>query len=142
MRLIIAAFIAALSMALHAAELNYTVTWDEVTEMSDGTPATIIEYRVHYAVVDGPEGIGMQNLTNVVTTAPNSTADTQTIEVTPRPTPYYLAVAVTAVAANGNTATSDIYFQDFIAESTADPRAPTNVTIDVVCGDGCRIIVQ
>ncbi len=119
----------------NAATVSTDLSWEPPTTREDGTPLApteIAEYRI-YITVDG-EAVG-----EPVVVA-NDTTETVTLELAPRAEQYVVAFQATAVDTNGRESDrSNRVEQAFVVASTADPSPPTQLRLNITCGDGCTI---
>lgn len=142
---------------LNAAEVVFGVDWTGPVTRVDKSPlapSEILEYRLYYAV-DGDVVQG-----DTYTSVSGKETTSLSINLEPRPTPYVVRYAVSAVTklmdAQGNyvldelmhivpdkeSALSDIGVKTFRVISTAQPEVPTQLDVTVTSCDGCMIVEQ
>ena len=113
------------------------LSWVAPTEYTDGSPlnaADISGYKIFYEI-DGD--VTPASASAMV--APGVAAVLQ-ISLTPRPEPYVVNFrAVTVLVDGRESGFSNIATKTFNVDSTANPNSPTNLTIEIVCGEGCTI---
>jgi len=130
---------ALLALPATAAEGVSDLSWTAPETRADGTPlqaTEIQEFRIYYGVdVAKPLTKGTE-----YTAVTGENVAKVTVELTPRLEPYVVSFAVTTVDTNGlESLLSDTVTKEFVAESTSEPNAPTNLLFEFNCITGCTV---
>ncbi len=124
-----------------AAEAPSTLSWTPPTTYVDGSPLSveeIQEYRIYYAVDEA-----VVKTTEYITANDFQKRAVITLTLTPRVAPYVVNFAMSTVATNGmESALSETVSKKFNLNTTAEPSAPTAITVTISCNDGCTITIQ
>ena len=140
MKYAIAMMLLLTSFGAFAAPAVSTLSWTAPTTRVDGTPlqaTQIEEFRVYHGIDIGPDPLAIGPEYTAVS---GENATDITIDLTPRPEPYVISFAITAVDRDGlESALSETVSKTFDVDSTAAPNPPTNIQFTIVCGDGCTI---
>ena len=131
-------FLVTLAGTASAAPATADLSWTAPSTRVDGTPLAaeeIKEYRVYYTIDGTAPGEG-----EPIVVGGTSASETVTLELTPRLEPYVVSFAIKTVDTDGlGSALSDVVTKEFEVESTSNPGAPTNLQLEITCGEGCTI---
>lgn len=123
-----------------AAETTSSLSWEAPKTRQNAeilTQEEIAEYRIYHEVDAVP------TLESPVVSVPGSVL-THDIVLTlmPRPEPYTVSFAITAVDTDGNESQlTNTVSKSFDLSSLSAPSAPVEVRLTVICNAGCSITV-
>lgn len=119
------------------------LSWVAPTEREDNSALSetdITGYNVYYSI----GGDGSANSLVLFKALTSVTSHTATLDLVPGPEPVTVYFAITTLLSSANESNhSEIKSITFVVSSTAKPKAPTAIQIEIKCGDGsgCSIVV-